>query len=194
MTEALQTALWTNETIGYTRIDDLDREPFPVINECLLLCGDAEKALALLPSRSIQTVVTSPPYWSLRDYQTEDQIGCDDSLDAYVARVVEAFEEVRRVLRNDGTVWLNVGDVYTSGNRRYRAPDKKNRARAMAVRPPTPNGLKPKDLFLPKVREGPRGDAAPPQDERTTGVGAGPPDQGTRDCFPVVEGAGLPLR
>ncbi len=147
MTEALQTAVWTDETFGYTRIDNLDRDPFPEINECLLLCGDAERALALLPSRSIQTVVTSPPYWSLRDYKTEDQIGCDDSLDAYVGRVVEAFEEVRRVLRDDGTVWLNVGDVYTSGNRRYRAPDKKNRARAMAVRPPTPNGLKPKDLI-----------------------------------------------
>ena len=47
----------------------------------------------------------------------------------------------------DGTVWLNVGDSYTSGNRRYRAPDRKNRARAMAVRPPTPEGLKPKDLI-----------------------------------------------
>ena len=51
------------------------------------------------------------------------------------------------VLRDDGTVWLNVGDSYTSGNRRYRAPDKKNRARAMSVRPPTPKGLKPKDLI-----------------------------------------------
>jgi len=132
---------------GFARIDDLDRDPFPEIDECLLLCGDAEKALALLPKSSVQTVVTSPPYWSLRDYQIDDQIGCDDSLEHYITRVVETFEEVRRVLCADGTVWLNVGDVYTSGNRRFRAPDKKNRARAMGVRPPTPEGLKPKDLI-----------------------------------------------
>ena len=144
---ALQRALWSGGATGYTRFDNLDREPFPEIDECLLLCGDAEKALALLPSGSVQTVVTSPPYWSLRDYKTKEQIGRDDSLEAYVARIVRVFEEVRRVLRDDGTVWLNVGDVYTSGNRRYRAPDKKNRARAMDVRPPTPEGLKPKDLI-----------------------------------------------
>ena len=52
------------------------------------------------------------------------------------------FDRVRRVLADDGTVWLNVGDSYTSGNRRYRAPDRKNRARAMRVRPSTPEGLK----------------------------------------------------
>lgn len=129
------------------RIDDLDRDPFTTIDECLLLCGDAGKALALLPDESVQTVLTSPPYWSLRDYEVDDQIGCDDSLGAYIACVVQVFDEVRRVLRSDGTVWLNAGDVYTSGNRRYRAPDKKNRARAMSVRPPTPEGLKPKDLI-----------------------------------------------
>ncbi len=142
-----QAEYWTATSAGYTRIDNLDRDPISQIDECLLLCGDAEKALALLPDACVQTVVTSPPYWSLRDYQVDDQIGCDDSLGSYVARVVQAFEEVRRVLRDDGTVWLNVGDVYTSGNRRYRAPDKKNRARAMDVRPPTPEGLKPKDLI-----------------------------------------------
>ena len=57
------------------------------------------------------------------------------------------FDKLRRVLSDDGTVWLNVGDSYTSGNRRYRAPDRKNRARAMSVRPATPEGLKPKDLI-----------------------------------------------
>lgn len=76
-----------------------------------------------------------------------DQIGRDDSLGSYIRSLVDAFDELRRVLRPDGTVWLNVGDSYTSGNRRYRAPDRKNRARAMNVRPPTPTGLKPKDLI-----------------------------------------------
>ncbi len=144
---ALQAALWDEATPGYTRIDNLDRKPFTSIDENLLFCGDAKKSLALLPSESVQTVLTSPPYWSLRDYEVEDQTGCDDSLESYVASVMDVFEEVRRVLRTDGTVWLNVGDVYTSGNRRYRAPDRKNRARAMDVRPPTPEGLKPKDLI-----------------------------------------------
>lgn len=137
----------TTSLPAYKRIDDLDRAPFSEIDECLLLCGDAKKALALLPSGSVQTVLTSPPYWSLRDYEIADQTGRDDSLAGYVASVVRVFNEVRRVLRHDGTAWLNAGDVYTSGNRRYRAPDKKNRARAMNVRPPTPEGLKPKDLI-----------------------------------------------
>lgn len=131
----------------HVRLDDLDRPPFRAIPQSLLLCGDAQRALALLPSESVQTVLTSPPYWSLRDYGVEDQIGRDDSLAAYIRRIVSAFDQLRRVLREDGTVWLNVGDSYTSGNRRYRAPDRKNRARAMSVRPSTPDGLKPKDLI-----------------------------------------------
>ncbi len=113
----------------------------------MLFCGDACRALELLPSASVQTVLTSPPYWSLRDYGVDEQIGRDDSLETYLRSIVTAFEQIRRVLRDDGTVWLNVGDSYTSGNRRYRAPDQKNRARAMDVRPPTPEGLKPKDLI-----------------------------------------------
>lgn len=131
----------------FIRVDDLRRGAFRDLPESLLLCGDAEDALSLLPDGSVQTVLTSPPYWSLRDYEVDNQIGRNDSLDAYIARIVGAFEEIRRVLREDGTVWLNVGDSYTSGNRTYRAPDRKNRARAMQVRPPTPEGLKPKDLI-----------------------------------------------
>ena len=101
----------------------------------------------MLPERSIQTVVTSPPYWSLRDYEVDRQIGRDDPLNDYLTGIVDTFDKLRRVLTDDGTVWLNVGDAYTSGNRRYRAPDRKNRARAMSVRPVTPEGLKPKDLI-----------------------------------------------
>ncbi len=132
---------------AFKRINTLDRDPFSEISECLLLCGDAQAALSILPDESVQTVLTSPPYWSLRDYGVENQTGRDESLQGYIGAIVEAFSEVSRVLREDGTVWLNVGDVFTSGNRRYRAPDKKNRARAMTVRPPTPDGLKPKDLI-----------------------------------------------
>ena len=117
------------------------------LDRSVLICGDAGKALRHLPAGCVQTVVTSPPYWSLRDYAVEDQIGRDDLLEDYIASIVAVFTEIRRVLRDDGTAWLNVGDAFTSGNRRYRAPDRKNRARAMQVRPPTPEGLKPKDLI-----------------------------------------------
>ena len=91
----------------------------------LLVCGVANQALDLLPDESVQTVVTSPPYWSLRDYDVEEQIGRDDDLADYVESIVKTFEKMKRVVRHDETVWLNVGDSYTSGNRRYRAPDKK---------------------------------------------------------------------
>lgn len=116
-------------------------------DDSVLICGDASAGLDLLADETVQTVVTSPPYWSLRDYDVGQQLGRDDTLYAYLGRLVQTFDKLRRVLRNDGTVWLNVGDVYTSGSRRYRAPDRKNRVRAMSVRPPTPEGLKAKDLI-----------------------------------------------
>ncbi|HVB65903.1 MAG TPA: site-specific DNA-methyltransferase [Nitrolancea sp.] len=94
-----------------------------------------------------QTCITSPPYWSLRDYQITGQIGLEMSLPEYIDGLVDVFEEVRRTLRDDGTMWLNIGDSYTSGGRTWRAPDKKNAGRAMNVRPPTPEGLKSKDLI-----------------------------------------------
>ena len=132
---------------SYVRIDTKDPSPAVTLDQSVLVCGCASEAMELVPDRSVQTVVTSPPYWSLRDYEVDRQIGRDDPLNEYLTRIVEVFEKLRRVLTDDGTVWLNVGDAYTSGNRRYRAPDKKNRARAMAVRPVTPEGLKPKDLI-----------------------------------------------
>ncbi len=121
--------------------------PVNSLSQSLLILGHASNGLDLLPPERVQTVVTSPPYWSLRDYEVDRQIGRDDSLQDYIANIVATFDKIRRALTNDGTVWLNVGDAYTSGNRRYRAPDKKNRVRAMCVRPPTPVGLKPKDLI-----------------------------------------------
>lgn len=120
--------------VSLTENDD----PVGSLKQNVLIQGHAKAALRLLPRTSIQTVVTSPPYWSLRDYDVARQIGCDESLTDYIDGIVDTFEELRRVLRSDGTVWLNIGDAYTSGNRRYCAPDKKNRARAMAMRPPTP--------------------------------------------------------
>jgi len=100
-----------------------------------------------MPDSSVQCVVTSPPYLGLRDYGVAGQIGLEPTVEEYVAVMVEVFREVRRVLRKDGTLWLNIGDSYTSGDRTWRAPDKKNQARAMSIRPDTPEGLKPKDLI-----------------------------------------------
>ena len=117
------------------------------IDRSVLIQGDAAEALDLLPESSVQTVVTSPPYWSLRDYAVDDQTGRDESLESYIRRVALVFKGVKRVLTDDGTVWLNIGDSYTSGNRGRRAPDRKNRAREMNFRPRTPLGLKEKDLI-----------------------------------------------
>lgn len=123
------------------------RPALPSLSEPLMLCGDAYEALDLLPAESVSTVVTSPPYWSLRDYGVEEQTGAVEPLDSYIQTVTRVFRKLRRVLRDDGSVWLNVGDVYTSGNRTTRAPDRKNRVRRMNFRPRTPAGLKPKDLI-----------------------------------------------
>jgi site-specific DNA-methyltransferase (cytosine-N4-specific) len=113
----------------------------------LVLIGDASATLVDVPSGSVQTVVTSPPYWSLRDYAADGQIGMDEPLPVFIKSLIGIFSEVHRVLADDGTVWVNIGDSYTSGNRTWRAPDKKNPARAMSSRPPTPEGLKDKDLI-----------------------------------------------
>jgi site-specific DNA-methyltransferase (cytosine-N4-specific) len=112
-----------------------------------VLTGSALDVLSDLPKHSVQTVVTSPPYWGVRDYGVRGQIGMERSLTKYIANVVAVFDEVRRVLRRDGTLWLNIGDVYASGNRRYRASDERYAARALNTRPRTPAGLKPKDLI-----------------------------------------------
>ena len=114
--------------------------------DCVLV-GDAALSLRALPSQSVQTVVTSPPYWSLRDYSVDGQIGVAEPLPVFIKSLVSIFDEVWRALADDGTVWVNIGDSYTSGNRGWRAPDKKNPARAMGVRPPNPEGTKDKELI-----------------------------------------------
>jgi site-specific DNA-methyltransferase (cytosine-N4-specific) len=112
-----------------------------------LICGDSETVLSRLPGSLFQTCITSPPYWSLRDYNIPGQIGLEYSVFEYIDHLVRVFAQVRRVTRDDGTLWLNIGDSYTSGGRTWRAADKKNPIRAMKTRPPTPDGLKPKDLI-----------------------------------------------
>ncbi|MDX1969466.1 MAG: site-specific DNA-methyltransferase [Planctomycetaceae bacterium] len=117
------------------------------LQDSAIIQGDALHVLYRLPSDSVQCVVTSPPYWGLRDYKIDGQIGLEPTLLQFINRLIAVFSEVKRILKPDGTLWLNIGDGFTSGNRGYRAPDKKNPARAMSVRPDTPEGLKPKDLL-----------------------------------------------
>jgi hypothetical protein len=83
-----------------------------VVGGCTLHLGDCREVLSTLPAESVHCCVTSPPYWGLRDYGCEGQIGLEASVQEYVAELVEVFREVRRVLRPDGTLWLNLGDCY----------------------------------------------------------------------------------
>lgn len=77
-----------------------------------ILIGDSQEVLPKLARQSIQCCITSPPYWGLRDYDHEAQIGAEESPDDYVRQLVAIFREVRRVLSDNGTLWLNVGDGY----------------------------------------------------------------------------------
>ena len=82
------------------------------INDLQIFTGDCRKILPTIPAESVQCCVTSPPYWGLRDYNHSSQIGAEPSPVQYVKSLVEVFSEVRRVLRKDGTLWLNIGDGY----------------------------------------------------------------------------------
>lgn len=113
----------------------------------VVLKGDTRQIIRQLPENSIQCAITSPPYWGVRDYGVGGQIGAEMDLRDYVNTLVEVFREVRRILKPDGTFWLNIGNTYTSGGRKWRQEDEKNKGRAMSYRPPTPHGLKKKDLI-----------------------------------------------
>jgi len=122
-----------------------------------LLVGDSLEMLQGLPDRSVQCCVTSPPYWGLRDYGHEGQIGPQPTPEAYVAKMVEVFREVRRVLREDGTLWLNLGDSYArqAGDDSKKDPTSQATGFANVIAAGCakkgnnipPPGLKPKDLI-----------------------------------------------
>ena len=119
------------------------------------LIGDCIESMRGLPDASVNCCVTSPPYFRLRDYGVEGQIGLEDTPDAFVARLVDVFREVRRVLRDDGTLWLNLGDSYArTGGTDRRVSDTakvgstRNTLTQMSDRTgKAPVGLKDKDLI-----------------------------------------------
>ena len=116
--------------------------------------GNALDVLKHIPDEVVQTVVTSPPYFGLRDYGNTDQIGLELTSKAYVEKLVEIFREIRRCLKDSGTVWINLGDSYNSGLRRsptvpnlHKQNQKtKDNESVFLVRPPINRNLKPKDL------------------------------------------------
>ena len=125
----------------------------------MILIGDVREKLKELPDQSVHCVVTSPPYWGLRDYGKDGQIGMEDTPEEFVANLVSVFREVWRVLRDDGTLWLNLGDSY-AGSGKGRNPDGTVHVSAMIAKQGSsagtvmgnvkgglvPDGLKPKDL------------------------------------------------
>ena len=112
--------------------------------------GDAWALAPTLAPQSIHTIVTSPPYWGLRDYGVPGQFGLEPTPEAYVARLVELFALLRPALRDDGTVWLNLGDSYASspasGGGQSAAMTGGEHKRTPATPYHRPDGLKPKDL------------------------------------------------
>lgn len=116
----------------------------------MILLGDVLEQLRTLPDESVNCVVTSPPYWGLRDYGVDGQIGLEKTPAEYIARMVVVFEEVRRVLRKDGTCWVNLGDSYARsfagcwGN--DTSPSKRESHGHIQSRSKPPAGLKDKDL------------------------------------------------
>jgi len=109
----------------------------------VILQGDARHIP--LRDESVQCVVTSPPFWGLRDYGVNGQLGLEETPEEYVANLVAVFREVRRVLRDDGTVWLNLGDSY-SAVRSYQVRDNKHVEVGNNMASTIPPGLKPKDM------------------------------------------------
>lgn len=108
------------------------------------LTGDVLNILELLPSESVHCCVTSPPYWGLRDYGVDGQLGLEKTPEEYVNKLVNVFREVKRVLRKDGTLWLNLGDSYASGKTKDCEIPDLMWSNQQSRKPPS--GLKSKDL------------------------------------------------
>ena len=110
-----------------------------------ILLGDALEKLRGLPQDSANTCVTSPPYYNLRDYGADGQIGMEETPEKYVDNLVDVFREVRRVLRQDGTLWVNIGDSYATRSGSQPPRNTRNSCGHTEKRPPS--GYKYKDLI-----------------------------------------------
>lgn len=124
----------------------------------MILAGDCLEQLKTLDGGVVQSCITSPPYWGLRDYGHDGQVGLEETPEEYVAKMVEIFAEVKRVMKDDGTLWLNLGDSYAGsgkgrngdGGRTVNPNDKQTTSAGTMLgllAPSMPDGLKPKDLI-----------------------------------------------
>lgn len=112
-----------------------------------ILCGDVIDKLKELPDKCINTCVTSPPYWQLRNYNVEGQIGMEKTPEEYTEKMVDVFREIWRVLRNDGTVWLNLGDSYAGNCSRTSSGRAGYGKEREGIYTKTGDGIKTKDLI-----------------------------------------------
>ena len=120
-----------------------------------ILQGDSTEVMRGMEPESVHCVVTSPPYWGLRNYGVDGAYGLEPTLDEYIERMVEVFREVRRVLRKDGSLWLNLGDRYAHGATKPHSVMRHGMEhgssawslREQGTAPSLGNGLKPKDLI-----------------------------------------------
>jgi DNA modification methylase len=118
-----------------------------------ILCGDALNVLKTMPDESINCVITSPPYYGLRNYGVDGQIGLENTPEKYIQRLTAVFMECRRVLKKDGTMWIVIGDSYAGSGRGIGDINKKSKAQSKAsyvgefCKPYRLNGYKNKDLM-----------------------------------------------
>lgn len=129
----------------------LSRHGVEMADDVKLLLGDCLETLKTVADASVQCCVTSPPYYGLRDYGVAGQIGLEETPEAYVAKLVAVFQEVKRVLKDDGTLWLNLGDSYAGSGKGDNPNGKQGTNKGTRFDSPTsgftPNGCKPKDLI-----------------------------------------------
>lgn len=123
----------------------------PILNK--IYQGDAAEVMRKWPDVFVHSVVTSPPYWGLRDYGVKGQSGLEKTPEEYIEKMVSIFREVRRVLRKDGTLWLNIGDSYSAGGMGGQSKGSENFGgvadgyeNAIGKAKKAPPGFKPKDL------------------------------------------------
>ena len=108
-----------------------------------IFCGNAFDILKTLPSESVDMCVTSPPYYGLRDYGVEAQIGNEQTPYEYIQNLLLVFEEVKRVLKPDGTLWVNIADSYAANNKNFKLPPNKD----FSAVPKLWHGIKQKDMI-----------------------------------------------
>lgn len=122
---------------------------------CRVLIGDCIESMRLMQDKSVHCCVTSPPYYALRDYGVDGQIGLEQTPEQFIQKLVEVFREVKRVLRDDGVLWVNIGDSYAGsgkgawankdgGQKEVYIPDPQS---PQSKLPKVPDGCKPKDLI-----------------------------------------------